>query len=471
MDRDAGRNGALSYRLVSASPTSDLKLEERNGVLGVKVARPLDRERHDRYELVIEARDAGDPMQSATATVQVNVRDTNDNDPKFERSLYEFNVSEEVNNVHIGRVVATDSDVDLAGSVTYEIPSMPVLGAGAADPAGRYPFLIVPDSGELWLMRPLDFETRALHEFHVVARDMNGGEGARSASALVRVHVLDANDCEPRIMLDYSNEAHVERVDENLPADTFVSSFSVSDCDAGDNGNFTCSLANHADDFRIVPEAEQPRVGGGVGSAQTQTARTRSFKLLTRRPLDSEVHANYLLEIRCTDRGRDPRVGTAALELLVHNLNDNPPAFAERDRYKFHVPENAPPGSLVGQVSASDPDGAPAESLRYSLNATWLESVPSARERRSPLCGPIASAQSARAATALSPSCLVIDPRTGRITLQCALDREALASFSVLAIANDSGSTENSAPALSATVRVDVEVRVYEYTLLAYDNY
>lgn len=450
-DRDAGRNGAVSYSLVNTTPTADFKLEVRTGVLGVRVARPLDRERADHYNLVIEARDGGEPMQSSTTSIQINIRDSNDNDPKFERSLYEFNVSEEDGYAHVGAVRATDPDADLAGRVTYDIPSMPTSAIGAADSGTRYPFGIFPETGELVLMRPLDYETRTLHEFQVVARDSAGGEGARSATATVRVHVLDINDCEPRITLDYTNEARVERVDENLPENTFVSSFTVSDCDAGDNGNFSCSLATHADDFRIVPDAEPPR----LGSAQSQTARTRSFKLLTRRSLDSEVRAKYLLEIRCTDRGREPRIGTATLELDVNNLNDNAPAFAERDRYKFQVRENAPIGSFVGQVSASDPDGSPAESLRYSLNSTWLESVPSRRDRWPALCGAVASALP----PALTPNCLQIDPLTGRITLQCAIDRESLASFSVLAIANDSGFNAEHIPnTLVASVRVDIEV-------------
>ena len=55
----------------------------------------LDRERADRYQMVVVAYDGGDPVKSGSLKVTVKVVDTNDNVPVFERDAYEFTVTED----------------------------------------------------------------------------------------------------------------------------------------------------------------------------------------------------------------------------------------------------------------------------------------------------------------------------------------------------------------------------------------
>jgi len=58
------------------------------------VAQKLDRETHDRYKLMVRAKDGGTPPRVAFAAVNVIVLDDNDNVPMFSSDNYEFRILE-----------------------------------------------------------------------------------------------------------------------------------------------------------------------------------------------------------------------------------------------------------------------------------------------------------------------------------------------------------------------------------------
>lgn len=108
----------------------------------------LDREARDRYDLTVLASDNGTPSSTATARVIVNVMDSNDNDPKFLRTAYEFSVEENLRRgAVVGVIQAKDADLDINAAIRYSlIPS-------------NTSFQINPISGELMLLiwRPLNW--------------------------------------------------------------------------------------------------------------------------------------------------------------------------------------------------------------------------------------------------------------------------------------------------------------------------
>lgn len=85
----------------------------------------LDREARDRYDLTVLASDNGTPSATATARVIINVMDSNDNDPKFLRSSYEFSVEENMRRgAVVGVIQAKDADLDINAAIRYSlIPS------------------------------------------------------------------------------------------------------------------------------------------------------------------------------------------------------------------------------------------------------------------------------------------------------------------------------------------------------------
>ena len=64
-----GENGRISYDLKSADNQKGYFSVDATGT--VRVSRRLDRESINRFHLVVEARDNGEPVRSSSATAQV----------------------------------------------------------------------------------------------------------------------------------------------------------------------------------------------------------------------------------------------------------------------------------------------------------------------------------------------------------------------------------------------------------------
>ncbi|XP_021548940.1 protocadherin gamma-A12, partial [Neomonachus schauinslandi] len=94
-------------------------------------------------------------------------------------------------------------------------------------------------------------------------------------------------------------------------------------------------------------------------------------ELVLERALDREQKAVHHLVLTASDGGDPVRTGTTRIRVMVVDVNDNAPVFAQSE-YRVSVPENVAVGTKLLLVSATDPDeGANAEvmySFRYVDN-------------------------------------------------------------------------------------------------------
>lgn len=89
----------------------------------------LDYEETKQLDFTLVAYDSGVPQLSATAKVTVTVINVNDQDPKFEKELYNATVKENSPpGTHVTVVKATDSDEGAFGDVHYSL-----IGEHASD--------------------------------------------------------------------------------------------------------------------------------------------------------------------------------------------------------------------------------------------------------------------------------------------------------------------------------------------------
>ena len=84
-DADSGRNGMIEYSIIEGNRDQVFEIfPVHTGIVRTNIDRPrLDREIRPSYTLVIEARDFGWPIQSATCILHITVVDENDNAPTF----------------------------------------------------------------------------------------------------------------------------------------------------------------------------------------------------------------------------------------------------------------------------------------------------------------------------------------------------------------------------------------------------
>ncbi|XP_068812246.1 neural-cadherin isoform X1 [Struthio camelus] len=81
-DKDSGLNGKIIYSIKSDSDPMRQFAVDRHG--HVIVVGALDREVIQKYSLIVHASDQGNPAQTGSVTVLINLLDVNDNGPSFE---------------------------------------------------------------------------------------------------------------------------------------------------------------------------------------------------------------------------------------------------------------------------------------------------------------------------------------------------------------------------------------------------
>ncbi|KAK6642111.1 hypothetical protein RUM44_013834 [Polyplax serrata] len=119
-DLDAGANGEITYSITSGNVGNKFSIDLHSGLLS---ARPLDREAHSKYVLLITAQDRSSykPLQGS-CNVTIIVDDENDNDPRFLHQKYSASIPEDTAVDSVVLIVqATDADVGVNSRIVYSL--------------------------------------------------------------------------------------------------------------------------------------------------------------------------------------------------------------------------------------------------------------------------------------------------------------------------------------------------------------
>ncbi|XP_034041014.1 cadherin-23-like [Thalassophryne amazonica] len=378
VDPDKGPNGLVNYQLLHLPRGGYVRLDDP--FTGKIIAnRTVDFEQVQWLNFTIQAQDHGSPPRIAELPVYLQIVDVNDNNPVFVQPSYQKPVFENVDlGTNIVRVSATDADSGLFAAVEYSL----------VDGEGK--FGISPSTGDIYILSPLDRETKDHYTLTAVARDNPGGSpnNRRENSVQVLVTVLDVNDFRPRFLERVINTS----VFENEPSGTSVITVTATDLDEGENSLLTYSLQGPgADAFSLDPD----------------TGLVRSRRLL-------QSLERFNLTVVATDHGRPPLWGTASLHIAVIDVNDNRPVFVRPTNGTImHILEEQPPGLLVYEVFATDSDEGVNGKVRYG----FLQTGAGNRDWEN----------------------FHIDALTGVITTTVKLDREKQALHSLIIVARDMG--------------------------------
>lgn len=107
-DKDSGRFGSLTYRLVSGNDAGIFKVDKKTGELWV--ARPEAVQRGRTYRVNVSATDGGGLRAEKDAEVTLGLSDPSARPPTFPRSRYSFSIKEDaVIDSVVGTVTATIS--------------------------------------------------------------------------------------------------------------------------------------------------------------------------------------------------------------------------------------------------------------------------------------------------------------------------------------------------------------------------
>uniref|UniRef100_A0A8C2HX84 FAT atypical cadherin 3b n=1 Tax=Cyprinus carpio TaxID=7962 RepID=A0A8C2HX84_CYPCA len=478
------QNRLVSFHITGGNPKGVFALAPVQGEWKVFVKRPLDREEQDRYLLNITASDG---LFVTRIGVEVTVMDANDNSPICNQGSFPEDVPI---NTAILTVGATDLDSGVNAEIQYSL-----FGIGVED------FYMDANTGELKTASLLDRERTASYKLIAQATD-GGGLFCRSEISLT---ILDINDNAP----SFAFTRFMASVYENAAPKALLTRLWANDPDEGLNRKIVYSLVDSAGGMfstdpssgvvilekpldREVQDSYQIRIkatdrAGGDGSLSTEvdltiivldvndnppvfqkqdyavtvpedvTVGTEVIRVFATSSdigvnaeiyyrffsgnelgkfsidestgiisvaddLDYELCKDFFLNVEAFDGGMSPLRATTIVTIELLDVNDNSPSFSE-DIYNVLISEDVAIGETITRLFAEDLDSQINGRITYSIlkgdrgNQFW------------------------------------IDPVTGLLKVNKALDRETVSSYSLSVQAFDSGS-----PAKSTTVNVNIEI-------------
>ncbi|KAK7789529.1 hypothetical protein R5R35_000833 [Gryllus longicercus] len=393
VDADQGNNAAVRYAIIGGNTQSQFSIDSLSGE--VSLMKALDYETLRNYRLVIRAQDGGSPSRSNITQLLVNVKDVNDNEPRFYTTMFQESVSESVPvGYSIVRVQAYDADEGENAAIKYSIGPRDEGGGSTSD----FPLGVEELSGWIYTTRELDREEQSRYQFQVIAQD--GGTPSKSATASVVITVQDVNDNDPV----FEPKLYEAVVSEDDPPGTPVASVTATDRDENPRLHYELSGGNTRGRFAITSQNGR----GLITIAQ---------------PLDFKQEKRFILTVTASDSGG--RQDTATVYVNVSDANNFAPVF-ENAPYSASVFEDAPIGTTVLVISATDGDVGQNALITYSLGT--VDDKTSTPE-------------------------FSINPQTGAILTTKLLDRESVSGYLLTVTARDGG-----VPSLSDTTDVEITV-------------
>ncbi|XP_068069528.2 protocadherin beta-15-like [Danio rerio] len=163
----------------------------------------------------------------------------------------------------------------------------------------------------------------------------------------VTVEILDVNDHSPRFPED---EKRLEIWESAMPGARYPLQ-AARDPDSGANSVQTYKLSQN-EHFRL--EIKDREEDGKIPI------------IILHKTLDREVMKHIKLELTALDGGRPPKSGLLEIFIDVLDINDNSPVFT-KDSYTVTLNENAPVGTTIVQVNATDLDEGKNGEVVYAL--------------------------------------------------------------------------------------------------------
>lgn len=268
-------------------------------------------------------------------------------------------------------------------------------------------------NGVLTVLKTLDRESQSFYSLVVQVHDLPPPPAPRfSSTAQVSIILLDVNDNPPTFL-----SPRLTYIPENTPLDTVVFKAQATDPDSGPNSYVEYAL--------LSPSGSKFSIG------------TIDAEVRLTGELDREAVSNYTLTVLATDKGQPALSSSAEVVVVVLDINDNSPAFAQA-LYRVEMGEDTLTGTDVVQVCAADADEGTNGQVRYGI----LDGNADQDFR--------------------------IDSVTGAVTVARPLDREKTSTYLLTVQAADRGSTPRTDTSTVSIVLLDSNDFVPTFELSPY---
>ncbi|XP_077060740.1 cadherin-like protein 26 [Siphateles boraxobius] len=352
-DQSDTPNSEFTMRVVSQEPAlPKISLKDMPGTTKIKqltFTGCFDYDKVKTYKVLVEAKDHGTPAMSSTATVFLDIKDTNTHLPEFSSTKYNIEVVEMVLNKEILRIGVIDKD-------TPNTPaSRAVFSILKGNEDGNYKIETDPKTNEgvLSVIKGKDFEKTQITELEIAVKNeeelfqcVNGkalpgplpGSNPKQNSVKVAVKVIDMNDPP-----EFKKTTEVVYRNENGPPGDVLFVPEVKDAES-----------NKIRYELVQDPAKWVSVDPNTGTITTVQKMDRESPFIK--------NGTYTVVVQAIDDGIPPATGTCTVVVFLGDVNDNAPYLTSKNLLMC--------GNKVDRVNVipADLDGPPFSSpFTFSL--------------------------------------------------------------------------------------------------------
>lgn len=245
-------------------------------------------------------------------------------------------------------LIALDPDVSsseaLNFAATEPITAMDKHGnAVTSSDAFKEFFSIDKNTGRVTVINPLIRDYAAVVSITVLVTDITA-RTVQQGQGLLVITIGDVNDSPPSFIPPWTveNPIYYLELKEEQPVGTIVATYKAIDEDSDIAG------------YSIIPESEYFQINNGTGIVQIK------------KQMDYEKIKEVNFTVMAFDTGRPQLNASAMVIVKIVNLNDNEPIFTSM-QYNVSIEENAPNGTFVVAVRATDNDAEEYGEVVYTL--------------------------------------------------------------------------------------------------------
>ncbi|XP_072014059.1 LOW QUALITY PROTEIN: neural-cadherin-like [Amphiura filiformis] len=360
---------------------SKFSIDHNTGL--IRTADKFDREDIDYYQILVAARETNRPSNNPdTAVVRINIVDENDNEPEFSKNLFTVQVPED-RDVGSSIMMVTATDADQGGTLRYLITEGNTGGT----------FEVQPETGEIRLGAPLDFEKKTSYVLKYSAND-----GLFVADTEIRVNVENINDERPEFE-ELVYQITVLEEDDTFPRSILTVKANDGDIGAAPTAIVYSLIGSGTDDIFSISGTDD-----------------NAGEIFLNAKLDREEKSEWSFLVKAKDDNGIGLEGFAQVIVTVGDVNDHDPVFGELE-YVGSVEENSPVGTSVMTLTATDADdpNTPNGELSYFVIDAY-----------DPITNPNDGSDF-----------FSIDAKTGVVKVKGALDREQKDEYDLTVAASD----------------------------------
>ncbi|MBN3320699.1 PCD16 protein, partial [Atractosteus spatula] len=395
-DPDEGENGTIYYSL-SGPRAERFSLNPNTGEL--RSSSPLSRTERAEYSFTVTATDRGQPAQSTSTTLIIQVLSSSKTVPKPNTHAVTLKSIEGARpGSVVGSVRSHDQQVvPEEGQVTYTV-------VGGTDQEGT--FMVDRLTGDVYLARELDYEQGTCYTLQIEVDDFSKAYPT-SRIITLDIDVQDSNDHAPQ----FPEDPVTIVIPENMEPGSSIYAFQAIDKDgSGPNSEIRYTILHQWPDSSDLLSLDPSTGVLSLGQI-----------------LDCETTSSLFLVVKATDcalNASQRHWGSVTARIFVTDENDNAPVFSSPTAVS--VMEDQPVGFVVLYVMAQDADQGENGRVSYRI-------------------------QAGNAGGRFS-----LNPNTGSLSILKALDREEQALFNLTIVAEDHGTPQHSTTQLLSVQVIDV---------------